>query len=106
MKLSVIIVNYNVKHYIAQCVDSVFCALGGTPGIDGEVVADMPFDTEGCEAVYETLPGWKCDLTHMTSEEEFPKALNNFIRFIEDYVQIPIRIVSVGPYRKATIIRH
>ena len=38
MKLSVIIVNYNVKHYIAQCVDSVFCALGGTPGIDGEVV--------------------------------------------------------------------
>ena len=74
--------------------------------IDGEVVADMPFDTEGCEAVYETLPGWKCDLTHMTSEEEFPKALNSYIRFIEDYVQIPIRIVSVGPDRKATIIRH
>ena len=38
MKLSVIIVNYNVKHYIAQCVDSVFCALGGS-GILAYIIA-------------------------------------------------------------------
>ena len=72
---------------------------------DGEVLTEMPYDTEGCEAVYEQLPGWKCDLTTMTCEEQFPQALKDYIKYIEDYVKVPIKIVSVGPDRNATIIR-
>ena len=36
---------------------------------DGVIMEDMPFETEGCEAVYKELPGWKEDLSHMTSED-------------------------------------
>lgn len=72
---------------------------------NGKVFTEMPYDTEGCEAVYEQLPGWKCDLTAMTCEEQFPQALKDYIKYIEDYVKVPIKIVSVGPDRNATIIR-
>lgn len=73
---------------------------------DGQTFTEMPYDTEGCEPVYEQLPGWKCDLTKITKEEEFPQALKDYIKFIEDYVKVPIKIVSVGPDRNATVIRH
>ncbi len=72
---------------------------------NGKVLTEMPYDTEGCEAVYEQLPGWNSDLTKLTSEEEFPQALKDYIKFIEDYVKVPIKMVSVGPDRNATIIR-
>jgi adenylosuccinate synthase len=41
----------------------------------------------------------------MKSESEFPQALKDYIRFIEDYIKVPITIVSVGPDRHATIVR-
>ena len=72
---------------------------------DGVVTTDMPYDLNGWQPVYDELPGWKCDLTAMTSEEEFPQALNNYISYIERYMGIPITIVSVGPDRRATIVR-
>lgn len=70
-----------------------------------ETFEEMPFDTEGCEAVYEELPGWNTDLTQMRKESEFPKELNNYIAYLEDKLETPIKIVSVGPDRVATIIR-
>ena len=72
---------------------------------DGVVTTDMPYDLNGWQPVYDELPGWKCDLTAMTSEEEFPQALNDYISYIERYLGIPITIVSVGPDRRATIVR-
>jgi adenylosuccinate synthase len=42
----------------------------------------------------------------MKSESEFPKALSDYIAFIEKYMGIPVTIVSVGPDRTATIIRN
>lgn len=72
---------------------------------DGIVTSDMPYDLNGWEAVYEEIEGWNCDLTHITSEDKFPKALSNYIAFIEKYMNIPITIISVGPDRNATIVR-
>jgi adenylosuccinate synthase len=72
---------------------------------DGQTFSTMPYDTEGCEPVYEELPGWQCDLTKMADEKQFPQALKDYIRFIETYVNVPIKIVSVGPDRTATIVR-
>lgn len=74
--------------------------------LNGETITDLPYDTENCEPVYQELKGWQCDLTRLTSEEEFPQALKDYIRFIEDYVKVPIKIVSVGPDRRATIVRN
>lgn len=72
---------------------------------DGETTGTMPYDTEGWEAVYEELPGWKTALGDLRREEDFPQAFRNYISYLEDALQTPIAIVSVGPDREATIIR-
>lgn len=65
----------------------------------------MPYDTEGWEAVYEELPGWKTPLTGVRAESEFPKAYADYIAYLEKQLATPISILSVGPEREATIIR-
>ena len=72
---------------------------------NGEILNDVPFDTEGCTAVYRDLPGWKEDLSTMTSEDQFPQNFKDYIKFLEDELQTPITILSVGPDREQTIIR-
>lgn len=72
---------------------------------NGETLTNVPYDLNGCEAVYEELPGWNCDLTKMTKEDELPQALKDYIAFIEKYIGLPITIISVGPDRNATIVR-
>lgn len=72
---------------------------------DGVQTTDMPYDTEGWKAVYEDLPGWKIDLTQMTSEQQFPLQLRDYISYIEKETATPITIVSVGPDRAQTIMR-
>ncbi|MBO5181441.1 MAG: adenylosuccinate synthase [Paraprevotella sp.] len=72
---------------------------------DGKVLEDMPFETEGCEAVYKDIPGWKCDLTGLTDEAQFPQAFKDYINFLEKELETPITIVSVGPDRAQTILR-
>lgn len=74
--------------------------------VDGQRTDHFPFDiTAGETPIYETLKGWKSDLTSLTSEEQFPEEFRAFIRFIESYLGIPITIVSVGPDREQTILR-
>ncbi|MEK9739830.1 MAG: adenylosuccinate synthase [Flavobacteriaceae bacterium] len=67
----------------------------------------LPYDlnAEDIEPVYNTLPGWKEDLTQITSTQEFPKAFQDYILFLETHLETPITIVSVGPDRKQTIFR-
>lgn len=72
---------------------------------DGKVIADMPYDTEGWQAVYEELPGWKIPLSAIRKEEDFPKAFKDYIDYLERQLKTPIRIVSVSPDREATIVR-
>ena len=55
--------------------------------------------------VYETLPGWEEDLTKMTDEAAFPKNFKDYINYLENALETPIKIVSVGPDRKQTIFR-
>jgi adenylosuccinate synthase len=72
--------------------------------IDGEVVEHFPFElNEDVKPVYVELPGWKTDLTRIKNQNEFPEELNNYINFIEDEMEIPVTIASVGPNREQTI---
>lgn len=75
--------------------------------INGEKVTDFPYTIEGVDIkpVYVTLPGWKTDMTHIKSEEEFPQAFKAYIAFLEKELATPITIVSVGPDREQTIER-
>ena len=72
---------------------------------DGVRTEQMPYDTEGWKAVYEELPGWNAPLTEIRREEDFPKAFADYIAYIEKATSCPIKIVSVGPDREATIMR-
>ena len=45
-------------------------------------------------------------MTKMTSEDEFPEEFNNYISFLEEELEVPIKIVSVGPDRDQTIERY
>ncbi len=71
----------------------------------GETIQHLPYSLNEDEVTpqYTTLAGWKEDLTTMRSESELPKTFNDYVAFIEEYVQTPIRIVSVGPDRSQTI---
>ncbi|MBN1925475.1 MAG: adenylosuccinate synthase [Prolixibacteraceae bacterium] len=74
--------------------------------INGKITNEFPYElNEKVEPVYEELPGWKKDLTKITSEDEFPEELKSYIKFIEEKTGVPIKIVSVGPNRQQTIIR-
>ena len=75
--------------------------------INGVETEEFPYSIEGeVEPIYAELPGWKCDMTKMTSEEEFPEEFNNYISFLEEELECPIKIVSVGPDRDQTIERY
>jgi adenylosuccinate synthase len=57
------------------------------------------------EPVLQELPAWSSDLTKIRTEADFPKELRSYIDFIEEELQVPIKIVSVGPNREQTIER-
>lgn len=73
--------------------------------INGEVVKEFPFsiEEEEIKPVYVTLPGWKTNMTAIKSEKDFPEAFKDYIKFLEEELQTPIVIVSVGPDRTQTI---
>ncbi len=74
--------------------------------INGKRTHNFPFSIEqDIKPVYETLPGWHTDMTKMTDESQFPKAFADYIAFLEQQLETPIKIVSIGPDRAQTIIR-
>ncbi|MEM9076878.1 MAG: adenylosuccinate synthase [Bacteroidota bacterium] len=73
----------------------------------GEEIEHLPYniESENISPIYKTLKGWSKDLTKMTKAGELPLALNEYIAFLEEELQVPIKIVSVGPDRLQTIHR-
>ena len=73
----------------------------------GEEIQHLPFniEAENVIPVYKKMKGWKADLTKMTEASQMPDALNDYINFLEDELEVPIKIVSVGPDRTQTIKR-
>ncbi|MBO7567096.1 MAG: adenylosuccinate synthase [Bacteroidales bacterium] len=74
--------------------------------IDGKRTMSMPFDSsEDAKPIYKEFKGWKTDISTATKESDLPKELMDYIKFIEDFVKVPVKMVSVGPDRNATIVR-
>ena len=67
----------------------------------------MPFDADekSLEAVYTEIPAWNEDLTSLESISEAPKELMDYVHFLENELETPIKIVSVGPDRLQTLNR-
>jgi len=73
----------------------------------GEIIHHFPYnvEAENITPIYTDFEGWAEDLTEMNNESKLPKSLNIYIDFLEEELQIPIKVVSVGPDRKQTIFR-
>jgi len=73
----------------------------------GERIEHLPYDIkeENIKPIYESLPGWTEDLTEMTSENQFPEAFAQYIQYLEQKLEVPIKLVSIGPDRRQTILR-
>lgn len=73
--------------------------------INGEKVDYFPFDVDGIDLtpVYEEIEGWNCDLTKLTDYASAPDALKNYVAYLEQKLEVPITVVSVGPDRNQTL---
>lgn len=62
---------------------------------------------EGCEPIYEDMPGWKESTVGIKRYDDLPMAAKRYLKRIEEVVAVPIDIISTGPDREETIIlRH
>jgi len=76
--------------------------------IGDEIITNFPASLKilsQCEPVYEELEGWAEDISKAKTYEELPLNARRYIERIEELLDIPIKIVSVGPKRSETIIR-
>ncbi len=74
--------------------------------IDGEKIDYMPAslkDLARCKPVYEEFPGWKEDITSARAIEDLPEQARSYIKRLEEIMEVPFSIISVGPMRDQTI---
>ncbi|MBO30652.1 MAG: adenylosuccinate synthase [Acidimicrobiaceae bacterium] len=74
--------------------------------IDGERHEQLPYNQNllyKATPIYETFPGWKCNISEITSRVDLPAEAENYLSFIEEQVGVPIGMVGVGPGRKQVL---
>lgn len=72
---------------------------------NGETIDYMPYDIISIQPkpVLKAIEGWKTDLTKITTTDQIPSQLANYIKYLEDELQVPIQYLSVGPDRNQTL---
>ena len=73
---------------------------------EGQRIDDFPYHQtvlHNVKPVYETLPGWKTDLTEVTDRSELPKEADEYLTFLEEQCGMPVTMVGVGPGRKQVL---
>jgi adenylosuccinate synthase len=75
--------------------------------LDGTMTETRPASLKRlgrCAPIYESMPGWKEDISSVRAFHDLPEATRNYLRRIEEITEVPISIVSVGPMRDQTIV--
>jgi adenylosuccinate synthase len=96
-----------MKMDVLDGMDSIQVCTGYRYG--GELITEFPDEIDilaGCQPVYETLPGWKEPTAGIVEEAKLPANCQAYIRHLESLVGIPFTLISTGPRRDETIIRH
>lgn len=73
---------------------------------NGQRIDDFPYHQSVLHEVtpvYETMPGWKTDLTQVTDRADLPKEAENYLTFLSEQCGMPISMVGVGPGRKQVL---
>ena len=75
--------------------------------INGEIITEFPYDVSDLEIkpILTQMEGWKTDLTKLTSYDDAPEALKTYVDYLEKQLEVPIRMVSVGPDRAQTLLK-
>ena len=76
--------------------------------IDGVRHDHLPYhqsDLHKAVPIYDTLPGWKTDISGVTRPDDLPAAAADYITFLEQQIGVPIRLVGVGPGREQFLDR-
>ncbi len=74
--------------------------------VNGKETQQVPYDVYAeVTPVYTEFKGWKKDLTAVKSEDALPAEFKEYIKYIENALQVPIKIISLGPDRDQTIVR-
>jgi adenylosuccinate synthase len=76
--------------------------------VDGQQLEHLPYhqsDLHKAVPIYEELPGWKTDISSITSPDDLPAAAADYIAFLEDQISCRIRLVGVGPGREQFLDR-
>ena len=76
-------------------------------GNENEVTTDYPYDQNilnTAEPVYEILDGWTEDITSVNKFDDLPENAKKYINAIEDFIEVPITFISVGPERNQNIV--
>ncbi len=75
--------------------------------IDGKITKDFPapYKLKKAKPIYETLKGWKSDISKVKKYSDLPKECKEYIKFAENYIGIPINIISNGPARNNIIYK-
>lgn len=82
--------------------------IGTNYKLNGEVLSSFPedlIDLGKVEVEYQTFPGWEQDITKVQSYDELPENAKNYLKFIEEYLEIPIQWVGTGPARDSMLTK-
>ena len=73
----------------------------------GEETDQLPYDLNefDIEPVYEDFTGWNSDLSRSTDFDALPTEAQDYVKTLENYLGVPITMVSTGPERRALIVR-
>jgi adenylosuccinate synthase len=74
--------------------------------LEGKKIDFLPFeDNENLTPIYKEINGWEENLMEIKDFSDAPEELHKYIKWLESELELPIRIVSVGPDRKQTFFR-
>jgi len=75
--------------------------------VNGSNITDFPRQQRVLydgKPVYETFEGWSEDISNITKYDKLPKQAKEYLEFVEEFIQVPITFISVGPERNQNIL--
>ena len=74
--------------------------------INGEKTRNLPYDLEANEItpVYQSFPGWKKNVSGSLQFDELPAEITTYVHFLEEYLKVPVTMISTGPRREDLVL--
>ncbi|MCL4113974.1 UNVERIFIED_CONTAM: hypothetical protein GTU68_004977 [Idotea baltica] len=72
--------------------------------VNGEETRNFPYsiDSNKLKPIYTAVKGWNCTIDH--TNNELPEALDNYLKYLETELKVPVKLLSVGPKREELIV--